>query len=1583
VRTIIDLLVDLRSLDINIWAEGDNLHLNTSKGKLTPALRTELTERKAELIAFLREASLALPDGSLPIKPVSRSENLPLSFAQQRLWFLNQLESQSATYNVPRALCLRGTLNVAVLEQSLTEIVRRHEILRTLFSVVDDSPIQLIIPLKTVSLPVMELQELPELERAAEVQRLATEEARRPFDLEHGPLLRVTLLRLGATEHVLLVTMHHIVSDAWSAEIFIRELSTLYEAFLSGQPSPLSDLSLQYADFAVWQRQWLQGEVLEAQLTYWKQQLAGAPPVLKLPTDRPRPAVQAYRGSTECFQIDLNLTQRLEALSQQSGVTLFMTLLAAFVTLLSRYSGQEDIVVGSPIANRNRQEIEPLIGFFVNTLVLRTDLSGNPTFRELLGRVREIALGAYDHQDLPFERLVEALQPERNLSHAPLFQVMLVLQNAPQPPLELPGLTLSQMEIERGTAKFDLTLSVEETGQGLTGKLEYNTDLFEPTIIARMVGHFQTLLAGIVAGPEQYLSELPLLTAAERQRLLVEWNSTKANYPQDQCIHHLFEAQVERTPEAVAVVFPTNSGPGEGQQLTYRELNNRANQLAHYLRTLGVGPEIPVGLCVERSLEMIIGLLGILKAGGAYVPLDPTYPQERLAWILEDTHAPLLLTQERLVKQLPRRSARVVCLDANWEVISCESEENPVSNTSPENMVYVIYTSGSTGRPKGVVIQHRSVLNLWTGLNQTIYAQRDKPQLRISLNGPLAFDTSVKQWLQLLNGDTLYIVPSDIRFDGGDLLAYLQRHKLDVFDCTPSQLGLLLAAGLLHQPGRIPGQVLVGGEPIDESTWQVLAQATETTFYNLYGPTECTVDATVGQVQLTTSKPTIGRPLANTQIYILDRYLQPVPIGVPGEIYIGGDGLARGYLNRPDLTAERFIPAPFVKEKDTFILHPFGKLRACPEPAEGTGPSSFTLYKTGDLARYLPDGHIEFLGRVDHQVKIRGFRIELGEIEAVLAEHPDVQEVVVMVGGAEHESSDHKAFSGNKRLVAYIVAQEPAPDPVELRRFLKEKLPDYMQPSAFVMLQALPLTANGKVDYSALPAPDTDRPELEAAYVAPRNAVEERLVSIWADVLGFDHIGVQDNFFELGGHSLQAVQLISKMSAALQRNFSVKDIFLQPTIAALADAVGKLPSTISEGGRSCDATGSPGVAQAAQPAEEFKSWNSLKIERRPLLSLFAIGKIGPVDSAALSYLRRTKFTHPESIRSWFNNLPVCTRIIETSLGRTAVILLPRFNSELYADEQDLVTVIIDALEMARHFGARTVSLTGLIPSATNYGRAITSAIADRQDLPAVSTGHATTTATVVMTIKRILQEGGRDLSRERVGVLGLGSIGAASLRLMLKCLPHPSEIILCDLYSKLEILERIKQELIIDLGFQGVVRVMKSQANPPPEFYEATLIIGATNVPNVLDISRLKSGTMIVDDSGPHCFEPELAFRRFQEQEDILFTEGGVLKSPHPISELRYVPQETAPATHLSELEVFLLRYLGYNQFNITGCVFSSLLSSCFEDLKPTVGLVDVETSLQHYEMLNRLEFQAADLHCRDYTLAEAAIRNFRRRFGK
>ena len=1035
----------------------------------------------------------------------------PATFAQQRLWFLEQLQPGSASYLIPWSLRIQGKLNAEALTQSLNEIVRRHEILRTTFSWKDGVPVQVVTSELALAVTVLDLSSTANREQ--EALHLASEEARKPLDLERGPLVRAQLLRLGPEDHILLLTMHHIMFDGWSRRILVRELAALYEAFGAGKPSPLSEPKLQYADYAVWQQKQLQGAKLEKQLSYWRQQLAGAPASLDLPTDRPRPAMQTFNGAKTPFLFSKEFNEKLQSFSRDRGVTAFMTLLAGFQILLSRYSHQDDVVVGTPIANRNRAEIEEMIGFFTNTLVLRTRFSENATFAEVLAQVKETALGAYSHQDVPFEKLVEELQPERNLGQNPLFQVMFSYQNAPRRAFELSGLKLSLMDLGEASAKFDLALFLSETPEGVGGRIEYNTDLFDAATIEHMLEHYQVLLDAAVDAPERQVSRLPLLTPGERHQVLVDWNATQAEYPRNLCVHQWMEQQAQRTPKAIAVTMGS-------EQISYRALDERSNQLAHYLRGRGVGPETLVGIYLERSINLVVALLGVLKAGGAYIPLDPAYPAERIGFILEDAGAAVLLTQKDLLAALPSSKTAVIDLDDAQKQISRADRSSPAVEMGGENLAYVLYTSGSTGKPKGVQITHSNLVNFLSSMQKQPGLNAEDTLLAVTT---ISFDIAgLEMYLPLVTGAQIVLASRAEAADGQRLSELMKKRKPTVMQATPATWRMLIEAGWQGTPEL---KVLCGGEALPgDLAAQLLPRCGQ--LWNMYGPTETTIWSSVHLVDSATATAPIGRPIDNTTFYILDEGLQPVPRGVSGEVYIGGDGVARGYLGRPELTAEKFIADPFSER--------------VPDRR------SSRLYRTGDLARYLPDGSVQYLGRTDFQVKIRGFRIELGEIESVLAKHPAVQQAVV----AAREDSP-----GSKRLVGYIVAKPGQHLSVtDARSYLKQNLPDYMLPSAMVELEALPLTPNGKVDRKALPKPDFQSTASTAA-VQPRDEVEEKLQKIWQGILQTGPMGITDNFFDLGGHSLMAVRLVNEIKKTTGIEIPLTELFQGATIEHLAKLV--------------------------------------------------------------------------------------------------------------------------------------------------------------------------------------------------------------------------------------------------------------------------------------------------------------------------------------------------------------------------------------------------------------------------------------------
>jgi amino acid adenylation domain-containing protein len=1049
----------------------------------------------------------------------------PASFAQQRLWFIDQLTPSRATYNIPVAVRVQGPLDLESLERTLQEIVRRHETLRTRFVAAGGEPQQVIEDQVNVQLPLLDLTCVAgENEREEEAMRRAQEEAQQPFDFRQAPLFRVKLMRLDTHDHVLLFTMHHIISDAWSTGVLIEEVSVLYDAFSTGRPAPLHELPIQYADYSVWQRELLDGGLLEPQLDYWKRQLAGSS-LLMLPTDRPRPTLQGQNGATCEFVIAADLTRKLKTLAGQQGATLFMVLLSAFQTLLYRYSGQRDIAVGTPFAGRSSSATEKLIGFFINTLVLRVDLSGAPSFIELLQRTKDVTLEAYAHQDIPFGKVVEVLSPERNLANTPLFQVMITLQNVPQSDLRLGAATLHPFgSVDNGTSKCDLLLQLgENESETLTGQLQYDTDLFQASSAARMVEHYQMLLSGIVMNPCQSVAVLPMMTAGESKQVIEDWNRTEVNWTEPGWVHEMFERRAKDLPGSPALVF-------EDRELSYGELNASANRLANYLRQLGVDLEVPVGVYMQRSLEMVIAVLGILKAGGVYVPLDPDYPADRVAFMMADAGAALILTHTAVENKLPPVEGRVVNVTSKWDVISQQSDLDPEAGIGKENLAYLIYTSGSTGKPQGAMNTHGGLRNRLLWMQQ---AYRLTPQDRVLQKTPFSFDVSMWEFLwPLMCGAVLVIARPGGHQNPEYLGELIASRQVTTLHFVPSMLRVFMESTAADKCGSVR-RIISSGEALEPDVARMCLQRIRAELYNLYGPTEASIDVTHWCCKLEQVRQTgvpLGGPIANTQVYVLNEEMAPAPVGVTGELYLGGDGLARGYWKRPGLTAERFVPDPFAR-KDT--------------------PGGQRLYRTGDLARWLADGNLEYLGRVDQQVKIRGFRIELGEIEAALQEHEAVRQAVVIA--REYEP-------GDKRLIAYIVtAAELQVSEGELREILNLRLPNYMMPASFVTLEALPLTASGKVDRKALPAPD--RGPIQHVYVAPATPEEQQLAGIWSQLLKVDRLGINDNFFVLGGHSLLAMRVAVRIRSAFRVDVSLRQLFEAPTIAELAKIITRLMET--------------------------------------------------------------------------------------------------------------------------------------------------------------------------------------------------------------------------------------------------------------------------------------------------------------------------------------------------------------------------------------------------------------------------------------
>ncbi|MCW2248520.1 amino acid adenylation domain-containing protein [Azospirillum fermentarium] len=1098
-------LAQLRGLGVALSVQGEELRCRAPKGTLTPDLTRELSARKAEVIAFLLRAQALTAGAGTAIPPVPRGGDLPLSFGQQRLWFLDRLEGPSATYTMPMAVRLEGDLDVPALERALAEIVRRHESLRTNFVLRGAQPVLVIHDTADCPLTLRPLP--PGLDEDAAIAALVADEAGRCFDLENGRLVQATLVPLSRG-HLFLLTMHHIVSDGWSLDVLVRELTSLYGAFRHGQPSPLAPLPLQYADVAHWQRNRLQGAFLAGEIAYWRTKLAGIPEVLALPTDRPRPPVQTYRGASLAGVLDAGLTRSLRELGQSAGTTLYMTLLAGFAILLGRYSTLSDVVVGTPVANRPRTEMEGLIGLFINTLAVRVDLSGDPTVRIVLDRVRLTGMEALEHQELPFEQLVEELRPARALSYSPLVQVSFQLR-APTERIEAAGLTLIPVEQEETSAKFDLSLTVQERAADLAVFWNYNPDLFDAATIGRMMGHYRVLLAGMAAAPDAPVPDLAMMDADERRAVIHAPNRTRVDYPRERTVPDLFDDTAARVPHRVAVRF------GD-QDITYAALRARADALAAHLRTLGVGPETRVALCVERSADMVVALLAILKAGGAYIPLDPAYPPDRLALVIDDARPALAITQRHLRSLFPDGAVPVLCLEDDWA--PAPAHRAAACAAAPGNTAYVIYTSGSTGRPKGVAVEHRALLNFLLSMQREPgFAEHDTLLAVTTVSFDIA---ALELYLPLITGGRLVVAERETTLDGQALQAALAARAVTVMQATPATWRILVDTGWRPPAGFT---ALCGGEALPRALSRALL-GKGVRLWNLYGPTETTVWSAVSEVPPADvgeeGVEPVGHPIANTQIHVLGPNARPLPIGVPGELYIGGDGLARGYLNKPGMTAERYVPDPFATEPGA------------------------RLYRTGDLVRRLAAGPIEFLGRIDHQVKIRGFRIELGEIETALRRHDGVRDAIVLA---------REDAPGDKRLVAYIVASTtPAPGAGDLRTFLRDAVPAYMIPAAFVMMDAYPLTPNGKADRKALPAPDTGASAPRAAPAAPQTALEARVAAVWQTVLRLDAVGIDDNFFDLGGHSLLLTQVHEALRGETARPFPLITLFQYPTVRTLA-----------------------------------------------------------------------------------------------------------------------------------------------------------------------------------------------------------------------------------------------------------------------------------------------------------------------------------------------------------------------------------------------------------------------------------------------
>jgi len=1080
---------------------------------------------------LLKKKGIAVPQGPVLLR---RSDPGPfkLSFAQRRIWFLQQFDLKGAAYNDPTALRLKGPLQIPVLEQVFNEIIRRHQALRMTFPAREGQPVQALHPDDRIAVSITVPREEPGKTVEEQALEFVNRFSRQAFDLSRDMPIRAALLKITDDDHALVVNIHHIVMDGWSKGIMLQELMTLYEAFSRGNPSPLPELPVQYTDYVHWHHEWMQGKMYETQMAYWKEKLTGAPPVLELPLDHPRPAVPSGRGALQPFSLAKQNFQDINALAKQEDVTLFMLLTAVYNILLHRYSGQEDILIGTPIAGRRRVQLENLIGLFLNTLVLRTDLSGNPVFRTLLKRVRTTALEAYNHQDMPFEKLVEELNPQRDLSITPLFQVLFQLQNAPMPPAGLSGLTITPIQLDTGVSQVDLSLTMWEQDDILRGTFEYNTDLLDDATITRMIGHFKRLLESVCEGEDREISRLPMLSQEETRQVLEKWNRTGADYPEDACIYELFETCAQKYQGKDAVVF-------EQQRLTYKELNDHAGRLAHYLVKAGVGPDVLAAICIDNSLELITGVMGILKAGGAYIPLDPQYPDERLGAILKDSQPVVLITLAGYLKRFSTDcyQGKIICLDSGPDVDAlAEESTSPFSNgCGPENAACVIYTSGSTGIPKGILLENRNIVNL---LYSFIRSYHSGPQDNILPLTSIASASFVGEILPMLVSGGAIVLADKVHFlDMNSLTVLMSRCEITILSTVPSMIARLNAmGGERWRTGKLR-LLLSGGEALSAGDIHRLMDSI--TIVNGYGLTEATICSTYEVLNSLdfSQNPliTVGKPIMNTRVYILDKYMQPQPVGVPGELYIAGDGLSRGYLNNPELTTEKFI------KNRTYRSH-----------------KTSNLFKTGDLGAWLPGGggRIKFLGRIDTQVQVHGHRIELSEIETVLGLHPDIRDVVVI---------DRQFGPGDRRLVAYLVAGGDGKyTGGPWREWLASRLPEYMIPTAFEIIDSIPLTVNGKVDISVLPIPSGLRPQLNVAFEAPQTEIEKKIAVVWKEFLHLEEVGVDDNFFDLGGHSLLLTQVHSRLSEIVDKELTIVDLFRYSTIRSLARYLGENKDKIQQ-----------------------------------------------------------------------------------------------------------------------------------------------------------------------------------------------------------------------------------------------------------------------------------------------------------------------------------------------------------------------------------------------------------------------------------
>ena len=1439
----------------------------------------------------------------IQLTPQKPGMPLHASFGQQRIYFHQVMYPESSAYNEALIWKVEGALQIGVLEQALQVLLRKHPVLRSRLVMEEKILTQQVCPMPA---PVIQELQGDSLEHGIE---LFEREARQPFDLSKDMPCRFRIVHLAADQYLFGFCIHHAVIDGMSAGIFCTELSQTYARFSHGEEPEYAPQKTTYFDWAAWQKSRVEEGLYETDIAYWREHLSGAIPELSLLYDTSRPAKRRFRSRSIELTLAPGLIRAVEQSAKSNGCTPYTVFLTSFAVLLSKFSNCDDLLIGCPVSGRNHPDVEQALGFFVNTLALRLDVSGNPTGSELLSRVSTECLSAFAHQDVPFEQVINVLPVDRAANRDALIKILFNYQNFQDDALALDELRVSPVQFDREQAKLDLSLSIRRNTDGSAScAFIYDMDLFHHASIQYRATLYKRILHFFSEHSRQSLASMDLLSPQERNHLLYGLNNTRTAYPQDKTVIDLFEQQAAEHPEATALVF-------EGQTLSYGQLNQRSNQLAHYLQKQGIGPEDMVAICLARSLEMVIAILGILKAGAAYVPIDPDYPQSRIDFILQDTKTPVLLTSAAM-RDRPALSDRltVTCLDEQWDEVTGHNIGNPTRRARPENLAYVIYTSGSTGKPKGVMVEHRNLIN---SSKARINLYHSECTLFIS---SIAFDSSVAAfWGTLLQRGRLVVIGRATLLNPQETVRLLIQQQVTNMLCTPSYYLQFLPEMVQKQTRLAMHTVINAGEELPitlvEQHQRLLPNIA---LYNEYGPTENTVWTTVSRLKSKVDNISIGRPIANTTVYILGPDQELLPTGCAGELYIGGASVARGYLNREQLTAERFIPNPF---------------------GEGR------LYRTGDLARWLPDGNLAFLGRTDDQVKVRGYRIELGEIEAALQEIESVHQAVVLA---------RPNAAGSNRLVGYVVAEEAIDAPTTLQAYLQARLPDYMVPGVYVFLEEIPLTSHGKVDRQALPDPDPSEQLNE--YAPPRTAVEMALARCWQEALGVEQVGIHDDFFALGGDSLLAVKVISHINKKINDQLSLKELFEFPTIRQIAEHLGKsnrLPVKVENKNRS-----EPNMRHHSVEGVVTKS----------LLTQLATGAVEPIDGVAIGYLPENMgVSLNDEISEYMEDAPWLMSIKQMQWGRIGMILLPITSSELYVEAEKLDKQLLQAVNIAKQFSVKTVALTGLLPSATDFGVRIVNPMKNGGEWPAITTGHAVTCACVVLNIEKIVTVSQRNLAEEKLAFIGTGSIGANTLRLLLDRLNHPRHIILCDLYAKLDRLQAIEREIREAFGYKGEITLAPATGKDLPQIiYSASMLIGATNAPNVVAVEKLKPGTLIVDDSGPHCFDSEKAKQRLQDQKDILFTEGGAVTLPGGVKITQHIPKQL--------LHVMKNGQPYYESPDIImGCAFSSLLSI----VPATIGSFSIDISRRAYEELKKLGIEGAPLHCESYRLPDNVISDF------